>query len=66
MDLGIAGRNAVICASSRGLGLACALELARAGCAVVVNGRDEKTLDAAAFIKDVKAELEAPGRLLSR
>jgi 3-oxoacyl-[acyl-carrier protein] reductase len=48
MDLGIAGRNAVICASSRGLGFACALELARAGCSVVVNGRDGRTLDAAA------------------
>ena len=41
MDLGIAGRVAVVCASSKGLGRACALELARAGCTVVVNGRDE-------------------------
>jgi len=40
MDLGIAGRVAVVCASSRGLGRACALELARAGCIVVVNGRE--------------------------
>jgi 3-oxoacyl-[acyl-carrier protein] reductase len=40
MDLGIAGRAAVVCASSKGLGRACALELARAGCTVVVNGRD--------------------------
>ena len=29
MDLGIAGRKAIICASSRGLGKACALALAR-------------------------------------
>ena len=48
MDLGIKGRKAIICASSRGLGKACAMELARAGCDVVVNGRDEKTLTATA------------------
>lgn len=41
MDLGIDGRKAIVCASSRGLGRACALELARAGCEVVVNGRNE-------------------------
>ena len=45
MDLGIRGRTAVVCASSRGLGRACALELARAGCRVVVNGRDPDALD---------------------
>src|SRR5881397_1320339 len=41
MDLGIAGRKAIVCASSRGLGRACALRLAEAGCEVVVNGRDK-------------------------
>ena len=45
MDLGLNGRNAVVCASSQGLGRACALELARAGCTVVVNGRDAETLE---------------------
>jgi 3-oxoacyl-[acyl-carrier protein] reductase len=40
MDLGLHGRNAIVCASSQGLGRACALELARAGCRVVINGRD--------------------------
>ena len=44
MDLGIAGRNALVCASSRGLGRACAAELARAGARVVINGRDEARL----------------------
>ena len=39
MDLGLTGRTAVVCASTRGLGRACATELARAGCTVVVNGR---------------------------
>ncbi len=48
MDLGIAGRKAIICASSKGLGRACAMELARAGCAVIVNGRDSATLEATA------------------
>ena len=38
MDLGIAGRKAIVCASSRGLGRACALALARAKCDVVLNG----------------------------
>ena len=45
MDLGIAGRTAVVCASSRGLGKACALELAKAGCTVVINGRDKMVLE---------------------
>ena len=48
MDLGIAGRKAIVCASSRGLGRACALALARAGCELVINGRDGKTLAATA------------------
>jgi 3-oxoacyl-[acyl-carrier protein] reductase len=48
MDLGIAGRKAIVCASSRGLGKACARALAEAGCEVVLNGRDAKTLEATA------------------
>jgi 3-oxoacyl-[acyl-carrier protein] reductase len=48
MDLGIAGRKAIVCASSRGLGKACARALADAGCEVVINGRDAKTLNATA------------------
>jgi 3-oxoacyl-[acyl-carrier protein] reductase len=48
MDLGIAGRKAIVCASSRGLGKACALALAQAGCEVVVNGLDAKRLEATA------------------
>jgi 3-oxoacyl-[acyl-carrier protein] reductase len=46
MDLGLKGRSAIVCASSRGLGKACALSLAREGVAVVVNGRDQKNLSA--------------------
>jgi len=48
MDLGIAGRKAIVCASSRGLGYGCALALAREGVEVVINGRDEKKLAEAA------------------
>ncbi len=45
MDLGIAGRRAMVCASSRGLGRACAWALAEAGCELVINGRDAKALE---------------------
>src|SRR5579872_2027101 len=48
MDLGIAGRKAIVCASSRGLGRACAKALAAAGCEVVINGRDRARLAATA------------------
>ncbi|HEX8827493.1 MAG TPA: SDR family NAD(P)-dependent oxidoreductase, partial [Xanthobacteraceae bacterium] len=48
MDLGIAGRKAIVCASSRGLGFACAKALAEAGCELVINGRNQEQLDAAA------------------
>ncbi len=44
MDLGISGRRAIVCASSRGLGKACALALASAGVSVAINGRDEDVL----------------------
>ncbi len=48
MDLGISGRRALVCASSQGLGYACALALAQEGCEVFINGRDEAKLQAAA------------------
>src|SRR3982750_2289945 len=48
MDLGIAGRKAIVCASSRGLGKGCAEALARAGCEVVINGLDAARLEATA------------------
>jgi len=44
MDLGIAGRRALVCASSSGLGLACAIALAREGCEVWLNGRNAERL----------------------
>jgi len=48
MDLGIAGKKALVCASSRGLGLACATALAREGCDVTINGRNRDALESAA------------------
>src|SRR5262249_6420257 len=53
MDLGIAGRKAIVCASSRGLGYACAKALAQAGCEVVINGRSEEKVAAAAELKKI-------------
>lgn len=48
MDLGISGRKAIVCASSRGLGRGCAFALAEAGVDVTINGRDEAHLTATA------------------
>ena len=48
MDLGISGKRAIVCASSRGLGKGCAVALAEAGCSLVVNGRDTAVLAATA------------------
>ena len=45
MDLGIRGRTAVVCASSQGLGKACARALAEAGVSLVINGRNRELLD---------------------
>src|SRR6516162_947003 len=69
MDLGIKGRRAIVCASSRGLGRACAQALAAAGCEVAINGRDEESLKAAAAaisaatgarVIPVKADVASP------
>jgi len=48
MDLGIAGKTALVCASSKGLGLGCAEALAAAGVTVVMNSRTSDVLEAAA------------------
>src|SRR3954469_5942487 len=44
VDLGIAGRTALVCASSQGLGRGCAAALAAEGARVVINGRDADRL----------------------
>ncbi len=48
MDLGIKGRRALVCASSKGLGRGCAEALAAAGVDVVMNARGAEALEAAA------------------
>ncbi len=47
MDLGLGGRTAIVCASSEGLGFACAASLAREGVRPTINGRDGDALEAA-------------------
>lgn len=48
MDLGLKGKVAIVAASSKGLGRAVAMTLAREGALVTVNGRDPETLAATA------------------
>ena len=57
MDLGLKGKTALVCASSKGLGKACAMALAAEGVAVMISGRDAATLATAA--QDIRAH--APG-----
>jgi len=55
MDLGIAGKWALVCAASKGLGKGCAMALAAEGVNVVVTARGAEALEATA------AELRALG-----
>ncbi|NMM75474.1 3-oxoacyl-ACP reductase [Acidovorax sp. SRB_14] len=48
MDLGIAGKWALVCGASKGLGLGCAQALVREGVNLVVNARQAGALSAAA------------------
>ena len=48
MELGLKGKRALVCASSRGLGFACALGLAKEGCHVVVASRNQARIEEAA------------------
>ncbi|MDQ2148392.1 SDR family oxidoreductase [Alcaligenaceae bacterium C4P045] len=48
MDLGIKGKRALVCASSKGLGRACAVSLAREGVDLVMVARGAEALEAAA------------------
>jgi 3-oxoacyl-[acyl-carrier protein] reductase len=45
MDLGIAGKSALVCAASKGLGRACAMALAREGVDVTIVARTPETLE---------------------
>jgi len=48
MDLGIAGRTALVCGASKGLGYGCALALVREGVNVLIVARGQEALDSAA------------------
>jgi 3-oxoacyl-[acyl-carrier protein] reductase len=48
MDLGLKGKKAIVCASSKGLGKGCAMALAQEGVDLVINSRSADALEAAA------------------
>ena len=48
MDLGLAGKKAIVCAASKGLGKGCASSLANNGVDVTICARTSETLEAAA------------------
>jgi 3-oxoacyl-[acyl-carrier protein] reductase len=53
LDLGIAGRHAIVCAASKGLGRACATALAREGVSLTISARTKADIEAAA--KEIRA-----------
>jgi 3-oxoacyl-[acyl-carrier protein] reductase len=63
MDLGIAGRTAIVCAASKGLGRATAMQLAKEGVNVVITARTKADLEATAAdirkVANVKVEIVA-------
>ncbi|MEL6317357.1 MAG: SDR family oxidoreductase [Pseudomonadota bacterium] len=63
MDLGIKGKRAIVCASSRGLGCASAMRLAEAGVALTLNGRTPETLEATA--EEIRAAYGAEVRTVA-
>ena len=58
MDLGISGKWAIVCASSKGLGFGCAKALAVEGVNVVINSRSEESLEKAENSKIFKPGLD--------
>jgi len=57
MDLGIAGKAALVCAASKGLGRACAESLAREGARVTICARTAETIEETA--REIAAETGA-------
>src|SRR5258708_19293588 len=48
MDLGMAGKTALVCAASKGLGKGCAVNLAREGVTLTIVARTRETVEATA------------------
>ena len=63
MDLGIAGKRALVCAASKGLGRGCAEALADAGCDVTILARTEETVRRTA--EEIGARARRPVRWLA-
>ena len=57
LDLGIKGKRAIVCASSKGLGLGCALSLAEAGVDLIINSRNAQNLESAAYLLKSKYQV---------
>ena len=68
MDLGIKGKKALVCASSKGLGMGCARALAAAGVDLVMNAPCVDALEAAAAAirADFGVAVETVSRSFSR
>ena len=64
MDLGIAGKWALVCGASKGLGYGCAQALVREGVNVVINARNAQALEQAAsnLIADAALAASAGGQ----
>lgn len=64
MDLGIAGKWALVCGASKGLGYGCAQALVREGVNVVINARNADALDQAAtrLIAECASQSRAKGQ----
>ena len=61
MDLGLKDKRALVTGSTRGLGYATALLLAKEGCRVAINGRDEEKVKSATEKIQTEASTEVVG-----